>query len=120
MGSGKTLAFVGIALYVLQVFASRTDASGNALSSDTLILFSGTASVVYVIVAGIALWKMGCRRIAWLLPITSVASSTAIFLTTAPSGLNLVINAVRVAAFLTYIYAVYLLYTSNRRVLAAD
>ncbi len=115
MSTGKALALVGAGLYVLQVFSSRTDMHGNALSPDALILFSGTASFIYVIIAAVALWRMGCGRIAWALPITSLASSAAVFLTANPSGLNLVINAIRVAAFLTYFFAVYLLFVSDKK-----
>jgi len=113
MNRGKMLALVGIGLYALQVWSTRTDANGNTLAPDTLILISGTASFIYVVIAGVVLWKIGHKRIAWILPVTFIASGAAIFLTATPSALNLVLNAIRVVAFASYIYAVYLLFVSD-------
>jgi hypothetical protein len=113
--NGKLLAFVGVGLYILQVVASGTDAKGTTLAPDALILFAGTASLVYVIVAAVKLWKTGPKRTALALPITHLASSASIFLTANPSNLNLLINAIRVLATVTYFYAAYVLYTSENK-----
>ena len=120
MNRGKILALIGIGLYALQVWSTRTDASGNSLAPDSLILISGTASFIYVVIASVVLWKTGHKRIAWVLPVTFIASGLAIFLTATPSALNLVLNAIRVAAFGAYIYAVYLLFVSDGKRLATS
>ncbi|MGH6872923.1 MAG: hypothetical protein ACREHE_15595 [Rhizomicrobium sp.] len=118
MNRGKILALIGIGLYALQVWSSRTDANGNSLTPDTLVLISGTASFIYVVIAGVVLWKIGHKRIAWALPVTFIASGAAVFLTPNPSALNLALNAIRVVAFGAYIYAVYLLFVSDGKRLA--
>jgi hypothetical protein len=113
MSRGKILALIGVGLYVLQVLSSRSDASGDSLAPDTLILFSGTASVIYVVIAAIVLWRIGHKGVALALPITSLATGLAVFLTPNPSTLNIVLNAIRAIAFVAYFYAIWLMFVSD-------
>lgn len=75
--------------------------------------FSGTASLVYLAIAAVVLWRLGHKFIALALPITSLATGTTIFMTQNPSELNIVFNAIRVISFVTYFYATWLLYVSD-------
>ena len=102
-------------MYILQVLSSGSDTNGNSLTPDTIILFSGTASLVYVITAAVFLWEIGRKRVALVLPITFLATGAALFLTQNPSVLNVIINAVRVFAFVTYFYAVWLIFVSDSK-----
>lgn len=113
MSRGKILALIGVGLYVLRVLSSWSDANGNSLAPDTLVLFSGTASFIYLVIAAVVIWKIGHKGIALALPITSLATGAALFLTPNPSSLNIVLNAIRVVAFVTYFYAAYIIFVSD-------
>ena len=113
MTHGRALALIGIGLYFLRVLTSATDAHGNSLVPEALVLVSGTASLIYVIVAGVALWKRVKRIIAWALPATFLLTSFTMFLSPNPSSINLLLNAIRLSAMLTYFYAIYVLFTQD-------
>lgn len=118
MSRRKILALIGLGLYILQVFSSGTDANGNSAVPTALILFSGTATLTYLAITAVVLWRNGHRVIALALPMTSLATGMAVFMTPNPSNLNIVFNAVRVASFVIYFYAAWLLFVSDGRSVA--
>lgn len=109
----KILALIGVGLFILQILSTGTDADGNSVVPSAFIFFSGTASLVYLAIAAVVLWRLGHKFIALALPITSLATGTTIFMTQYPSELNIVFNAIRVISFVTYFYATWLLYVSD-------
>lgn len=53
----KTIAIIGIVMYVLSVLLSAEDLQGNPKFPPMLILISGTGMLVFIIMATIRLWK---------------------------------------------------------------
>lgn len=53
----KTIAIIGIGSYLLSVISSATDLQGNFVSPILLIAISGIATIVFVVMATIRLWK---------------------------------------------------------------
>jgi len=116
MMADRTLAFVGIGLYALQVLTSVSDAKGNSQAPEMLILFSGTASLIYVAIVSVRFWKNGAQLSALALSALTLASMVAfLFQTESNSNANLIVNGLKVAAFLTYVYAMFLLFEFDRR-----
>ena len=113
MSRRRILALIGIGLYVLQVLSSGTDASANSVVPVWLVMFSGTASLVYLAVAAVVLWKIGHKAIALALPITSLATGMTIFMTPNPSNLNIAFSAIKAVSFVTYVYAAWLILRSE-------
>jgi hypothetical protein len=118
MSRSKILALIGVGLYVLQVLSSGTDANENSVVPIALVLFSGSASLLYLAIAAVVLWKIGHKLIALALPITSLATGMTIFMTPNPSNLNIVFNALRVISFVAYFYAAWLIFVSDAKRMA--
>ncbi|PKN68441.1 MAG: hypothetical protein CVU54_14725 [Deltaproteobacteria bacterium HGW-Deltaproteobacteria-12] len=53
----KTLAFFGIGTCILSVIASATDIEGNSVAPIALLVVSGIATTVFIVMAIIRLWK---------------------------------------------------------------
>ena len=81
---GKTLAIVAVGLYVLQLFSTATDLSGNLKAPIAILLFSMIADLIYYVVAAAVLWKVGHRFVAVLLPVTLLARADDRFYRQAP------------------------------------
>lgn len=113
---GKILALIGVGLYVPWVISSAEDMNANSLASDTFILLSGNAIVIYLVIAAIVLWKIGHKGVALALPITFIGTAIAVsFLTPNRSTINIVPNALKIIWALTYFYAAWLMFVSDRR-----
>lgn len=118
--NSKILAIVGIVSYVLEVIVSAQDDQGNSKAPDAAILVSGTANLIFVVVAAVVLWRNGARRTALALPIvTLVSTGASLFLTPTISSVNLIVNALQISASLLYIYTLYLLFTFKQERQAA-
>ncbi len=53
----KTLAFLGIGTCILSVIASATDIEGNSVAPIALLVVSGIATTIFIVMAIIRLWK---------------------------------------------------------------
>ena len=53
----KTLAIFGIGTYILSVLSSATNLEGNSIAPIALIVISGIATIVFIIMATVRLWK---------------------------------------------------------------
>ena len=106
----KTLAIFGIGTYILGVITSATDIEGNFRFQIVLIAISGIATIVFIIMAVIRLWK-GSKYVSIML-----ASSTIILFVltiiqeiTLPqygSPIIILLNITKVINFLTTIYVI--------------
>ena len=113
--SNKTLAFIGIGLYVLQVLSSASDVNGNPQAPAFLILLAGTGTLVFMVIVSKRLWT-SAKYITLVFLISGILSAFAPFLLTAePSGTNVLVNAVKVVSFLVYFYVVFLLFAMSKK-----
>ena len=53
----KTLAIFGIATYILSFLSSATDLEGNSVAPTALIVISGIATIIFIVMATIRLWE---------------------------------------------------------------
>lgn len=113
LSGGRILALVGIGLYGLQVYSSGTDANGNSVVPPALILLSGTATLVYLATAAVVLWRIDHKRVAVVLPLAFLATGVTIFMTPNPSSMNIIFNAIKTIEFVTYFYAVWLIFVCH-------
>lgn len=107
----KTLAIFGIGTYILSVFASAENLSGESTVPPALIIVSGIAMTVFIIVATIRLWKKS--KIASVL----LASSSVIYFGLTilhvvfnpayGSPLILSMNIAKVINFVMFIWTIY-------------
>lgn len=114
--SDRSLAFLGIGLYVLQVLTSATDDKGSTQTPDILILLSGVAGIIFVTIVSVRLWRGGTKIEAIILPLITFASEASLYIQTPnPSNTNLIVSGLKVGAFLAYFYAILLLFAFNRQ-----
>lgn len=111
----KTLAYIGIGLYVLQVLSSASDDSGNSVAPTFLILLAGVGTLSFVVVAAKRLWTDAKYTALILVASTLVSAGSAVLLTPESSSINLVVNALKVVAFLSYFYVVFLLFAMSKK-----
>lgn len=108
----KTLALFGITTYILGVIVSIQNLEGNFILPIALIAISGIATMVFIIMATIRLWK-GSKYVSILL-----ASSTIILYTLTAiqevtlsqygSLIIILLNITKVINFITTIYVIFL------------
>jgi hypothetical protein len=115
--TNRTLAVLGIATYLLSVYSSATDLNGQPAVPQYVIIGSGIASVLFAITATIRLWKIK-KLASMLFSGTSVLLFCAelIKVTTLPdygSLLIIAINIIMVIAFLSFFYAVIVLWRTK-------
>lgn len=96
----KTLAIFGIGTYILSIFAYAENLEGTYVAPSILILASTIATVVFVIMATIRIWK-GKK-------ITSI-----IYLVTSAITLVYTIPLIRGINTLVFIWVVSLLWTAS-------
>jgi len=106
----KTLAIFGIVTYVLSVLSSATDLGGNSVMPMFLILISAIATLIYIIMVVIRLWK----RLKYLSIIFILSSAASIVLgviqiIVAPQYGNIIIilnNLARVIDFIVSVWVI--------------
>lgn len=110
----RTLAYVGIGVYILSFFASAENLSGQSTVSPTYVIISGIATITYIFLAAIRLWR---RYKVWsILLIASYALQYAFtifsFVLNASDGsfIILIINLIKVISFLIFVFVIYLLW----------
>lgn len=108
--TNKTIAILGIGTYILSVLSSATDLEGNSVAPVILIVISGIATIIFIVMATVRLWKEAKN-----LSIMLVSSALILFIftviqeLTSPSYGNLIIilfNIVRVIYFVAFVWVV--------------
>ena len=106
----KTLAIFGIGAYILSVLSSATDLEENSVVPIGLIVISGIAIIVFIIVATVRLWKMAKN-----LSIMLVFSTLVLFVLMAiqeftlplyGSPIIILLNIVKVISFVVFILVI--------------
>jgi hypothetical protein len=111
----KTLAIFGIGTYILSVIASAEDLEGNPKAPVALIVISGIAGIVFIIMAAVRLWKRA--RYASIILVSSeiiLFILTVIQEVTSPkygSPIIILLNITKIINFLVFFYAIILLWT---------
>jgi hypothetical protein len=110
----KTLAIFGIGTYILSVLSSATDLEGNSIVPFALIVISGIATAIFIIMAIVRLWKEA-KGVSIIL-----ASSTLILyiltaiheftFTSYGSPFIILLNTIKVIDLIAFIWAVSLLW----------
>ncbi len=67
----KTMALIGIVMYVLGVILSAEDLQGNPRFPSILKLISDTVMSVFIIMTIVRLWKQA-RSLAWTLMLSTI------------------------------------------------
>lgn len=113
----KTLAIFGIGTYILSILASASDPEGNSVAPVALIVASGIATIIFIIMATIRLWKKA-KKVSVIL----IFSASILFLSqliqevTLPSyGSSIIIltNIVRLIYFIVFVWAIIILFKNN-------
>lgn len=102
----KTLALCGIGTYILGVIASVEDLEGNFVSPVALIVISGIATLVFIVMATIHLWK-GAKYVSIMLVSSTIilCTLTVIQEVTLPqygSPIIILLNVTKVIDFLIF------------------
>ena len=114
----KTLAIFGIGAYILSVLSSATDLEGNFIAPVVLIVISGIAIIVFIIMATVRLWKE-----AKSLSIILVSSAIILFILTViqvfilfsyGSPIIVLMNIIKVINFIAFVWAVIKLFKMKR------
>lgn len=113
----KTLAIFGIGTYILSVIASASDLEGNSVAPVALIVISGIATMVFIIIATVRLWKEA-KNVSVLLASSAVILFVlmVIQVLTLPSYGSLIIillNIAKVINFIAFVWAIIKLYKSK-------
>lgn len=110
----KILAIFGIGTYFLSVLSSATDLEGNSVAPIALIVTSGIATVVFIAMATIRLWKevksasillVSSAAILFILSVVQSAASPSY-----GSPLIILLNITKVINFIAFVWAVLLLW----------
>lgn len=106
----KTLAIFGIATYILSVLSSATDLEGNSVAPIFLIVISGIAIIVFIIIATVRLWKEA-RKVSIILFSSAIILFilTTIQMLTLPSygsPIIVLMNIARVIYLVAFIWAI--------------
>lgn len=106
----RTLAIFGIGTYILSVLSSATDLEGNPVVPIALIIISGMATAVFIIMAIIRLWKEA-RGVS----ITLAFSAVILFILSVIQGvisssygnpIIILLNIVKVIYFIVFVWVI--------------
>lgn len=100
----KTIVIIGIGSYILSILVSATDLEGNFIAPFFLIAISGIASLIFIVMATVRLWKE-----APFLSIILASSAIILFVLTAISkegSIVLLFNITKIINFIAYIWAI--------------
>jgi len=113
----KTIAIFGIGTYILSVITSATDLEGNFVMPIVLIVASGIATAVFIIMAIVCLWKEA-KGVSIML-----ASSAVIFFVLSViqevispsygSPIIILLNVTKVIYLIAFIWAIITLFKSK-------
>lgn len=115
----KTLVILGIGTYILSVLSSAEDLAGNYTAPTALIAVSGIATIAFVVLATIRLWK-GARDISIMLVSSEVILTilTVIQEATLPkygSPIIILLNFTKIANFVIFFYVIFLLWAMAKQ-----
>lgn len=108
--SGRTLAWVGIALYILRVLTSATDLDGNSTTPSLFVFSVGIATFIFIAVVVIRLWSRAKITSLVLVMSALLAMGSGFLSFFVDSSLILLTNVATVVFFLSYFYAIFLLF----------
>ena len=98
----KILAIFGVISYILSVIATATNSEGNFIMPVSLNVISVIMMTIFIIIAVIRLWKKA-KIVSILIVLTTIILNT-------PSLPILWFNITKIISFITYIWAVVLLW----------
>ena len=113
----KILAIFGIVTYILSVLSSATDLEGNSVAPTALIVISGIATIIFIVMATIRLWKEAKN-----LSIILASSALILFIFTVIQTLTLpsygstiiiLLNIVKIVNFIAFVWAIIKLFKSK-------
>ncbi len=106
----KALAIFGIGTYILSVLSSAENLEGVSIVPTSLIAISGIATLTFIILATIRLWKEAKGlAITYIVSVFILFGFTAIqVLTSAPNGSPIIIlmNLAKVVNFIAFIVVI--------------
>ena len=113
----KTIVIIGIASYILSVITSATDLNGNFVSPNILIAISGIATIIFIVMATIRLWKEA-RYISVIL----ASSAIILFVLTViqevamlkGSSIIVLLNAAKVIYFIAFVWTIVKLFKTGK------
>jgi len=106
----KILAIFGIGTYILSVLSSATNLKGNPVAPIALMVMSGIATAVFIVLATIHLWKEA-KNVSIILVSSAVLLLifTVIQSLTSPSygsSIIILLNVVKIINFIAFVWAI--------------
>lgn len=116
----KAIAIFGIVAYLLSVYASATNAAGQSTAPVLIVLLSGVAAILFVILATLRLWQTR-RGLSLLLFVSSAAYLlleviVATQQTAYGSPVIVSLNIVTAIRFIAVIWAIFVLWKAPNKV----
>ena len=114
----KTLAIFGIGTYILSVLSSAENLEGVSVAPVALVVISGIATLIFIVLATIRLWKE-TKILAIMLPSTAFILFVFTIIQTLiepPYGSPVIIlmNLVKVINFVVFILVIVKLFKINK------
>lgn len=114
----KTLAIFGIGIYILSVLSSAENLEGASVAPVVLVVISGIATFIFIVLATIRLWKEA-RVLAILLP--SSAFILFVFMiiqilieSSYGSPVIILLNLIKVVNFVVFILVIIKLFKMSK------
>ena len=114
----KTLASFGIGTYILSVLSSAENLEGASIAPIALVAISGIATLIFIVLATIRLWK-DTRVLAILLPTSAFILLVftiiqALIELSYGSSVIILLNLVKVINFVVLILVIVKLFKMNK------
>jgi len=114
----KTLAIFGIGTYILSVLSSAENLEGASVVPITLVTISGIATLIFIVLATIRLWKE-TKILAIILPSTAFILFVFTIIQTLiepsyGSPIIILMNLVKVINFVVFIFVIVKLFRMGR------
>lgn len=112
--TNRNLAIVGIGTYLFSVYSSATNADKKPAVADYIIIISGIISALFALFATVRLWKVN-KLASILFASTSILLFSfellkVLFTPIYGSTLTITVNIVMIVAFVSFFYAVFVLW----------
>ncbi len=117
--TNKALAVLGIAAYIFSIIVTATDPEGNQKFPFTLVTISAVASIVFIVMATIRLWKINIIASVLFISISVLGLILGLIQELAPhpdgSSYILLLNVTKVLDLIVVAWVVWLLWTTPKK-----
>ncbi len=111
--TNKSLALLGVGAYALSVLASASDLNGNPTAPIALIVISGIATILFIIMATIRLWRE-MRIISIVLVLSIIILFISGILPNIGNTFILICNVIKLISFVVYFWTILILWSMDK------